>query len=43
MSATAINDSNTPAYVGAHDLEKGRAELIERVVTPGGHPSRWRE
>jgi hypothetical protein len=38
MSAASDN-SNTPVYSGAHDLEKGRAERIERVVTPGGHPA----
>ncbi|GFZ46979.1 hypothetical protein JCM24511_04205 [Saitozyma sp. JCM 24511] len=38
MSAASDN-SNTPVYSGAHDIEKGRAERIERVVTPGGHPA----
>ncbi|RSH89816.1 hypothetical protein EHS25_001802 [Saitozyma podzolica] len=39
MSATASNNSSTPVYIGAHDVEKGRPERIERVVTPGGHPA----
>ncbi|RSH89112.1 hypothetical protein EHS25_002778 [Saitozyma podzolica] len=38
MSAASDN-SNIPVYSGAHDLEKGRGERIERVVTPGGHPA----
>ncbi|RSH83246.1 uncharacterized protein EHS24_006914 [Apiotrichum porosum] len=37
MSA-ASEDHQTPVYLGAGDLEKGRPAHIERTVTPGGHP-----